>query len=325
MFRKLYWTMPFFEAAGEGGSGGGEGTAAGGEGGAGGEGAAAGGEGGTGGEGAAAGGGDFSWMGPDLTPEDKTYLENKHFDGPGKLLKSLRAAESMIRGDQIAGPPESAEAQDEWFQTSGLAKRLGVPAEPTGYGIDMPQWDEGVANLVDYNEERHGRVLAGAHKLNLTPAQTAGVMAMYQQETTADAQAYTERATADETEMTTKLRAEWGDQYDTNVSAALEAAGEFGLDEPGIEALRVGKIAGSTVLTKMLHELALARGNDGLKGGAGPDTGRITPAQAAQELADFNAKNSKALTNKDHPEHDAAFRRMRELQAKAGRGSGVPA
>ena len=227
----------------------------------------------------------------------------------------------MIRGDQISGPPDDADKHGEWLKESGLAKRLGVPDDAAGYGIEKPTFDENAASMVNYDDDRHGRVMSKMHDLSLTPQQVQGVLGLYSEEIAGDAQAYATEAGADETQMQTELTREWGDAFETNKTAALEVAVEVGLDESAIESLRVSKIAGSAVLTKILHELAISRGNDTLRGGAGPGTGAASQAEAAAQLSEFQAKNAKALTTHDHPEHASAMARFQELKKKAGRGS----
>lgn len=261
----------------------------------------------------------YKWFGDKLKDDEKKYLETKSFKSPRDLFKSLRAAETMIRGDTIKGPPESAEKHGEWFKESGLAKRLGVPDEAKDYGVEKPEFEDGVKDLIPYDDDRHGRFLDTAHKLNLTPGQAKGVLELYKQEMSSDVAGYSERATADETEMKAALTKEWGDSYDTNLRAGLEVAEEFGLDEVAIESLREGKVVGSTVLSKMLHELAISRGNDTLKGGGAGSHQTTEGAQSA--LDKFTAANNKALTDRDHPEHDAAFAQMQELKKAARRGS----
>ncbi|MEH6563670.1 MAG: hypothetical protein V7713_19790, partial [Marinobacter sp.] len=156
--------------------------------------------------------------------------------------------------------------------------------------------------------------------LNMTPAQAKGALEFYASEMGGDAKSYAEAAQADETEMRTELTREWGDSYDLNMRAGLEVAGEMGLDEAAIESLRVGKVAGSTVMAKMLHELAVARGNDTLKGGGGGGGGQ-TRESAQAALAEFMGKNGAALTKFDHPEHASAVARLEQLKKAAGRGS----
>ncbi len=312
MLNNSWIKTPVFDAAGEGGAGGG--APAGGEppAGAGGEPPA--GAGGAGGE------GDFAWFGSEVDADTKQYLEAKSFTSPADLYKSLRGAEKMIRGDQIQGPPEDSEQHGNWFKESGLAKRLGVPEEAAGYGIEAPSFDDGVAELIRYDDDRHGRLMATAHDLNMTPAQVQGVLDFYSQEITADAQAFNTEASADEDRMKADLGREWGDNYDTNVTAALEVAKELGMTPDQMDALRVGGVAGSTTLTKILHELAQVRGNDTLKGGAGPGSG-ISQADAKNQLDDFMAKHGKELTDRNHPGHNNAKARLEELKLKAGVGS----
>ena len=322
IYQLLNLPRPVF--APEGGAGGGD--AGGGDAGAGdaGAGDAGAGDAGAGDAGAGdAGAGDanpYAWFGDELAADEQKYLEDKSFTKPRDLFKSLRAAETMIRGDKISGPPEDVEKQGEWFKDSGLAKRLGIPEEPKDYGVEKPAFDEDIAAHIPYDDDRHGRFLDAAHKLNLTPAQAKGALDFYAQEMGGDAKSFTDAATADETEMKSTLTKEWGDSYDTNLRASLEVAQEVGLDEQAIESLRVGKVAGSATLTKILHELAVVRGNDTLKGGGGGGGGQSKEsAQAA--LDEFTGKNGKALTTRDHPEHASAMAKLQELKRAAGRGS----
>jgi hypothetical protein len=120
--------------------------------------------------------------------------------------------------------------------------------------------------------------------------------------------------------MQSMMKAEWGDAAEQNLTAALEVGKEMGLDEAGIEALRVGKVAGSAALSKILHELAVVRGNDTLTGGGKNDT-PTTKAAANEALQAFMSKNGKALSNANHEEHDWAVSELAKLKRAAGRGS----
>lgn len=266
-------------------------------------------------------GDQYAWFGDGLDDDAKQYLENKKFSSPADLYKSLRGAEKLIRGDHIAGPPSDPEKHGEWMKESGLAGRLGIPEEASGYEIRPPEFSEDVAGMVNYSDERHGRILDTAHKLNMTPAQVSGMLELYKSEMSDDAQAYVTEAAADEQQMQTELKREWGEGYDTRLAAALEVAQEVGLDANGIEALRVGRVAGSTVLTKILHELAEVRGNDTLKGGGTGGVAPPTQEQAQAALNEFMSKNGAILTNREHPEHAQKMSEFEGLKRRAGRGS----
>lgn len=283
---------------------------------------------GTGGDpdtGAGGGEGDnpFKWFGSDVDDDTKHYLESKGFTEPAHIYKSLRSAEKLIRGDQVAGPPEDPEKYGDWLKETGLNKRLGIPAEAKDYGIEKPEFDEGVADLIGYDDARHDRVLGKFHEANFTPAQVKAAMAVYAEEVAADAQAMATEAAADEEAMKRDLGKEWGENYETNVAAAIEVAAEVGLDQAAIENLRLGKVAGSTALTKILYELAVVRGNDTLKGGAGPGGGGVDQATAKREFEEYSQKHGAVLMNKDHPEHAEKFSRYKELKTRAGIGSGA--
>lgn len=270
-----------------------------------------------------AGGGDddpFSWFGSELNEDDKAYLEAKNFKAPKDLYKSLRSAEKMIRGDRISGPPEDPEKHGEWLRETGLDKRLGIPEEATGYDVQAPDFDDSVKPFVNWGDERQSKVLEKAHELNMTPQQVQGMLDLYAGELAGDVQAHVTEAQADEERMQAELKREWGDAYDTNLTAALEVAKETGLDENKIEAMRSGGLIGSTELTKLLHEVAQFRGNDTLLGG-GKGGGQMTREQAEKEFNAYKEKHSKALLDRDHPEHASTLARYKELMAAAGRGS----
>lgn len=262
----------------------------------------------------------FAWFGDDLAADEQQYLEAKSFKSPRDLFKSLRSAEKMIRGDHVAGPPEDAEKHGDWLKETGLAKRLGIPEEASGYEVTKPEFDESIAPFVKFDDDRQGKFLETAHKLNMTPAQVQGMLDLYAAETSGDVQAYVTEAQADEQRMQSDLKREWGDGYEQNLAAALEVAKESGLGEAQIETLRTAGVMGSTQLAKLLHEVAQFRGNDSLKGG-GKGGGGVTPEQASQAFEEFKSKNAKALTDRNHPEHDSALARYKELMAAAGRGS----
>lgn len=305
-------------------TGGGTGT----DGGEGGEGStppAGGGEGGEGGQAGAGGDGNenpYSWMGDDvhLSDQDKHYLESKRFTKPMDLFKSLRHAETALRGEKIAAPPENPERRAEWYKDSGVAQALGIPEKPDDYEVAQPKFSEEIAPMVQYDDARHGRFLEAAHANNLTPQQAQGLLEFYSQEIGNDVQAYEAARQADETEMQATLTKEWGNDYERRKTAAVEMAVEMGLSTEQAEALRQGNVAGSTTMYKILDELAQVRGSDTLKGGQ-RGQGGMTKESAQAELTEFEQKNRDALINEKHSDHIWAKAQRDKLRKAAGRGS----
>lgn len=268
-------------------------------------------------------GGDdpFAWMGDaNLTDQDRHYLEAKRFSKPADLYKSLRNAEKAIRGNVMPAPPENPEQRAEWYKDAGVAQALGIPEEPTGYGVEPPKFDDAIKDLVAYDDARHGRFLEAAHQLNLTPQQVEGVLGMWAEEVGQDAKSYEAARIADETEADAALKRDWGQDYDQRKAAAVETAVELGLTDAEAEALRTSGVAGSAKMFKILDELAQVRGNDGLKGG-GRGGGGMTPESAAAELDTFEKKHRNALVDKRHTDHEWAKSERAKLRAAAGRGS----
>lgn len=168
-----------------------------------------------------------SWL--DEAPEDvkeilKTNKSLTKFKTPWEAAKAYVHLDRVHSGS-IAIPKEGAPAE-EW---AAYHRKLGVPATPDEYGTvkDAKLLPEGMA----WDEAGEAAARAELHKLNLTPAQYRGVMALYIQNSKGGndqlAQVFSEQARAGMAD----LEAKWGANTKRNLALAARTGAEFGGQE----------------------------------------------------------------------------------------------
>lgn len=275
---------------------------------------------GAGAGGAAVGDGEIPvWMEglPEELTGEASLLQFQGVDGLAKsYIETKRMVGNSIRLPNGEAGPEAWAEFDARLQEKipGLVRvdldnpesvytALGRPEEPTGYA--PPSFDEGTS----FNPERIESFKPIAHKHGLTAKQFAGVVAdmvAMENGVVADMRGQTEAAMGE-------LRAKEGQRFDETMGLA----GQF--------LNTIGREHGYTMKAEQLTPREIAMYADVMRrfgsegagaadgGGAEAGNGRLTPAQAREEIDAIRGNSEHPYNNRLHPGHEGAKRRMREL------------
>lgn len=237
----------------------------------------------------------------------KEWVEAKGFQDVDTALKSHHNLEKFVGvpADELLRLPKDAgpEQQREVFQ------RLGMPDEPGGYEIPIPDdlpHDEGFVNWSKEAFHKAGLTKSQAETLASQWNELVGGMATEQD------QNYEAKVEAEDQ----NLRREWGNGYDRQINVAKTAARELGFDEAMLNALEQQKGFDGTM--KFLANLGQKLGEDNFVSGEEREKGfhsRMTPAEAKQAWASMTSDpdKMKALNDKNHPAHKEMLARKSQL------------
>lgn len=183
-----------------------------------------------------------------------------------------------------------------------LYARMGRPEEASGY--TAPSFDEGVT----YNTERIDSFRPIAHKHGLSDKQFAGVVA----DMVALENGAMQQARSHNEQQMAALKESEGERFDETMVLAqrfLDTVGkEHKFDAP-LNALTTREISMyADVMRRFGSEGAGGAGDDGSEPG-----GKMTPAQAREEIDAVQGNRDHPYHDRSHPSHGAARRRMREL------------
>lgn len=154
-------------------------------------------------------GGDWTEVGPHLA---RAFVETKKLVGV--------KPQGLIEPGEKATPEEKAAYQAE------LRKRVGVPEKPTDYKIKRPD----VAQDGAWDAAAEAQFLGIMHQHGAAPGLVQAALDFYGQWE----RSRLEAAAAEARTIETKLRSEWGVNYDAKVGRANRAITEFG--GPDLEA-----------------------------------------------------------------------------------------
>lgn len=301
-FWRLFFPMMFMiDGGGAGGgaaSGGSVGAGAGG-----GAGAAAGNSGGngTGGQGAAAAGGTAGTGGSappaaaaapadwtsTFNDEFKGYVQNKGWKSPDQVVDSYRSLEKFhgVPPEQLVKLPKDLSSPEGQQALEQLYTRLGRPATPDGYKVEIPK-EHGSPEFAKGASEAF-------HKAGLTEGQAKAITDFFNNFAQGQIQARGEQFKQTIETGKANLKKEWGAAHEHNMSVARRAAAEFGADGKMIDAMEAA--VGYDGVMKFFHGLGSKIGEatfHGGKGGSNPNA-PMTPSQAKSRLAEL--KNDPAF------------------------------
>lgn len=260
----------------------------------------------------AADSGDTSWR--DGMDEDVAKSASR-FTSPADLAKSYHELQTAFSGRvEIPGKDASEE------QVTAYRKTIGVPAEATGYTYDKPEGMEDATFKGEGNQAIMTAVSERAHALGYTPTQTQGIMDLYWS-MEADGQklvAENDQKAIDESE--TRLRKDWGKDYEHNVrfgEALLEKQGASDLKQ--LE-LKDGSLLGShpdfirfnSTVGRRIGEGTLQVGLTGTE--AGVDLQKES-TRLAEAVHDANARGDSEAAERLSKERRAVNEKLHGLDA----------
>ena len=130
------------------------------------------------------------------------------------LAKSYINATRMIGQDKVAVPNKNS-TEDQWNE---VYSKLGRPETPDKYALNIESeavaMDEGA--IKSFAEQ--------SHKLGLNNTQAQGILEFYKNNMESNMQRATVDTETAQAQAETELRAEWGKEFDSNVSKASALA-----------------------------------------------------------------------------------------------------
>ena len=160
------------------------------------------------------------------------------FATPGDLARTaLDLRQKLSQSVKVPGR-NASEAEHRAF-----AKSLGVPDDPAGYSVALPEGLPEELQLDDVGRQQMDGFLARMHAAGATPAVVQAALDHYYG-LALDAYDAAKAGGAQAIENgQAALRRDWGGDYDVNVRAAQTAAMQFG-DERFVELLETAKVDG---------------------------------------------------------------------------------
>lgn len=242
---------------------------------------------------------------PDGPPE---WLPAKYWDGEKKaprvedLGKGYQNLEKLLGSEKVPVPvsDEDQEGWDRWY------KATGRPDKPDEYEFEKASE---YPSELPYDEEMEKGFRNWAHANGLSKKQAGALYGGYVKTQIERHAAYAMLEKQRAGELQHSLQREHGAQYEGYVKQAKQAYMQYA--DPDFEALLKEKgLIDDPRMIRVFGKIGkeLGAGGDRLKGAA--PQASATDVKAA--IADFRNKHSKALFDKDHPDHG---RRVNELKA----------
>jgi len=240
------------------------------------------------------------------------------FADPAALAKSYRELERKLGG---AVTPPGPEASDE--ERAAFDRRMGVPDEPAGYALNLPEVPEELAPVAErvYGPETLDWARGLFKRAGLRPDQAQALFeAVVARDMEQVAAVQAERGRAAQV-AETAMRRDWGDAFDDNLALAKRAAERLFGPEVGEMVLADGGVLGNDPrFLKGLAAVGRMLGEDGFLGATAGEDGRKSVEARLDEL---HAKGLDALTPAERDEKAALYETLYGGQpAKRAFGSG---
>ena len=140
-------------------------------------------------------------------------------EGLSKAFESHANLEKLL-GHEKVPIPKGMDDVEGWNRFS---KAMGIPDKAEGYGLPTPDMPKELGEIsVDKN-----KFAEISHSLKLTPAQAKGLWEAYTNEIKNSYEGFQKKQAETLTNTVNKLRSEWGDAYETNVSLGQEVINKF--------------------------------------------------------------------------------------------------
>ena len=231
----------------------------------------------------------------------------KKFSSVESLAKSYINAESMIGADKMVKPNKNF-TEEDW---NNFYTAAGRPDEAANYEV---QYETDAPEVLDGFKNK-------AHTLGLNNQQAQGILDFY---TSLEQQAQTnieQQVQQQNHESELKLRQELGQQFDSKVMAAKQAAATFASEEIlNLELMDGSRIGDHPQILRMFIGIADKMGEDIIR--TESDASVQSNDQIDKEIAELTMPGT-AYWNKTHPDHDRIVNRVLDLRGK--RSSSDPA
>lgn len=218
------------------------------------------------------------------------------------LAKSYINAQKMIGADKIVVPSKHATDED-W---SGVFQKLGLPKELKDYSLEMPKDVPLDAKFIEDFK-------ANAHANGLLPRHAQKVLDWYSQSVSKLRQENESAVAAQIAQGTDALKKEWGQAYDTHITAAKLAIKDFG-DENFSKFLAESGMGNNPEVIKVFAKIGMALREDAVKGAVSRGgEGALTPDEAIKKYNSIISDQAHPYNKGDHPNHQAAVQEVSKL------------
>ena len=224
----------------------------------------------------------------------------------GALAKSFVNAQSMIGADKVAIPGKYA-TDDDW---SEVYNKLGRPETADQYDLEvnLPEGQEADDDLIGWYRQ-------AAHDVGLTPNQAQKLFNSYNEMTGTHLETNDADLTARALDAEKELRREYGQAFDSRLTAANNMLEQFG--GKGITELTLadGTLLGDNpqmvkTLIDVANYIETNMGEDTL---VGEKTSNVmTPDEAQTQINEFMRQDGPYWDNK-HPQHDHFVKEVSRL------------
>ena len=213
------------------------------------------------------------WTGS-LNDDFKGFVQNKGWKDPSQVVDSYRNLEKLLGlpQDQVIKLPK----EDDAAGWDAVMTRLGRPASPDGYKLEVPK-EGGDPAMAKWASEQF-------HKAGLTEKQGKAMVESWNARNAETAATQKADYLAKCDQEAKALRKEWGAAHEQNLSIAQRACREFGVEAKVIDAME--SAVGTAATMKFFHNLGSKIGESSFTiGNPVGGNGVMTPAQAKAEIA----------------------------------------
>lgn|SRR3990167_979698 len=164
----------------------------------------------------------FSWksqLNTDFanSPTMKLFPDTK--EGFNAATKSHLELQKMMGHDKVPVPKDS----NDLAAINLFKKAFKVPDKPEGYGLPDPEMPDSMKEI----KFDKTNFQAGLHKFNVTPEQAKGLWQTYTDMVKSQYMNAVKKHQDDMAETTNKMRAEWGDAYQSKVEVGQLVINKF--------------------------------------------------------------------------------------------------
>lgn len=213
------------------------------------------------------------WFNEFKSADIKTFIQEKKFSNAEQLAQSYWNLEKLkgVPEDRLLRLPEKLEGED----AKAVFQRLGAPKEAKEYELKVEQ---------DYGGDTFATQAQDIFlKNNLTKSQGQNVIAELTQIAKTQKDAQVEQHKNAVIQADTKLKSEWGAQYDSNINLAKQGAKILGLDAKTLDIMEA--LQGRDNLFKNLQRIGVSVGESAfVDGNRGSATETMSAEQAQGEI-----------------------------------------
>jgi hypothetical protein len=238
-------------------------------------------------------------------------IKGKDWNEAGPVLaKNYVNAQRLVGADKVVLPTDKSSPEE----IAAFRSKLGVPAKPEEYTFKLP---EGMAET-SLDKNRIDTWRKELHEAGIPKAAAERIMSKYIAE---EHSARTGLAQAKQNEIQQHelaLKQELGTKFDEKINFARYAVKEFG-SEALVDMLDKTGLGSHPEVVKLFATIGEKLGDDKARGTGGIrfDNQSKEGAQAALNEFNRNAEKTKALFDREHPQHDAVVKERAALFAAA--------